>query len=270
MFWSVTLPLARRGLAAGMVLAFARALGDFGATLMVAGNIPGLTQTAALAIYDAVQINDTHRAGWLTFWISLVSILALVRRAAHPPARGLISVSGRPPASPRSSRDPQDPRVAHLDVSLNLGCETGILFGPSGAGKTTLLRLISGLSRPEAGRVFLGGTTLFDSERSINRAAAQPPDRDDLSRRPAVSRTFPSPPMSVSVSRAGKQGRARDRLAEVAALCGVERLLGPHAGDALRRRAPAGRPGQGACAPSATLALRRARLGARSRQSPCA
>jgi molybdate transport system permease protein len=88
-FWSVTLPLARRGLAAGIVLSFARALGDFGATLMVAGNIPGLTQTAALAIYDAVQVNDTHRAGWLTFWISLVSIMALVIVQRTLPARGL-------------------------------------------------------------------------------------------------------------------------------------------------------------------------------------
>jgi molybdate transport system permease protein len=89
-FWSVSLPLARRGLSAGMVLAFARALGDFGATLMVAGNIPGLTQTAALAIYDAVQINDTQRAGWLTLWISLVSILALVVVQRTLPARGLL------------------------------------------------------------------------------------------------------------------------------------------------------------------------------------
>ncbi len=89
-FYSVTLPLARRGLAAGVVLAFARALGDFGATLMVAGNIPGLTQTAALAIYDAVQVNDTHRAGWLTLWISLVSILALVVVQRSLPARGLM------------------------------------------------------------------------------------------------------------------------------------------------------------------------------------
>jgi molybdate transport system permease protein len=89
-FYSVTLPLARRGLAAGVVLAFARALGDFGATLMVAGNIPGLTQTAALAIYDAVQVNDTQRAGLLTFWISLVSILALVVVQRSLPARGLV------------------------------------------------------------------------------------------------------------------------------------------------------------------------------------
>ncbi len=85
---AVTIPLAGRGLAAGVVLAFARALGDFGATLMVAGNIPGLTQTAALAIYDAVLVNDTARAGWLTLLISLVSITALffVQRAL--PSRG--------------------------------------------------------------------------------------------------------------------------------------------------------------------------------------
>jgi molybdate transport system permease protein len=88
-FLAVTLPLAWRGLAAGIVLAFARALGDFGATLMVAGNIPGLTQTAALAIYDAVQVNDSARAGWLTLWISVVSIVALLIVQRTLPARGL-------------------------------------------------------------------------------------------------------------------------------------------------------------------------------------
>jgi molybdate transport system permease protein len=91
-FLAVTLPLAWRGLAAGIVLAFARSLGDFGATLMVAGNIPGLTQTASLAIYDAVvQGNDPARAGRLTLWISAVSIAALlvVQRTLSPrrPAR---------------------------------------------------------------------------------------------------------------------------------------------------------------------------------------
>lgn len=88
-FWSVTLPLAWRGLAAGIVLAFARALGDFGATLMVAGNIPGLTQTAALAIYDAVQVNDSVRAGWLTLYVSAVSVAALLVVQRTLPARGL-------------------------------------------------------------------------------------------------------------------------------------------------------------------------------------
>jgi molybdate transport system permease protein len=89
-FLAVTLPLAWRGLAAGVVLAFARALGDFGATLMVAGNIPGLTQTAALAIYDAVQANDAARAGWLTLCIAIVSILALVIVQRTLPSRGLM------------------------------------------------------------------------------------------------------------------------------------------------------------------------------------
>ena len=88
-FAAVTFPLAWRGLAAGMVLAFARALGDFGATLMVAGNIPGLTQTAALAIYDAVQVGDSLRAGWLTFLISAISIAALVVVQRTIPGPGL-------------------------------------------------------------------------------------------------------------------------------------------------------------------------------------
>ena len=61
-FWDVTLPLARRGILAGVVLAFARSLGEFGATLMVAGNIPGRTQTLPLAIYDLVQANRMREA----------------------------------------------------------------------------------------------------------------------------------------------------------------------------------------------------------------
>lgn len=62
-WWHVTLPLARRGILAGLILSAARALGEFGATLMVAGNIPGRTQTLPLAIYDAVQArryDDSH------------------------------------------------------------------------------------------------------------------------------------------------------------------------------------------------------------------
>ncbi len=89
-FLDVTLPLAWRGLAAGAILAFVRALGDFGATLMVAGNIPGLTQTASLAIYEAVQADDRARAFRLTLMISAVAIAALMfvqRTTANRPAR---------------------------------------------------------------------------------------------------------------------------------------------------------------------------------------
>ncbi len=64
-FWSVTLPLAWRSVLAGTVLAFCRALGEFGITLMVAGSIPGKTQTLPLAIYDHVQANEMAEANVL-------------------------------------------------------------------------------------------------------------------------------------------------------------------------------------------------------------
>jgi molybdate transport system permease protein len=73
-FWRVTLPLARRSVFAAAVLAFARSLGDFGATLMIAGNIPGRTQTAAIAIYDAVESGNTALAGTLVLIISAIGI----------------------------------------------------------------------------------------------------------------------------------------------------------------------------------------------------
>jgi molybdate transport system permease protein len=77
-FATVTIPLAWRGLLAGTVLAFARALGEFGATLMVAGNIPGRTQTMPVAIYDAVQAGNQDLANLLVLVITVVSVLALL------------------------------------------------------------------------------------------------------------------------------------------------------------------------------------------------
>ncbi len=74
-FWQVSLPLARLPVMAAITLAFARALGDFGVTLMVAGNIPGRTQTVAVAIYDAVEAGDGETARTL---VLAVSALALV------------------------------------------------------------------------------------------------------------------------------------------------------------------------------------------------
>jgi molybdate transport system permease protein len=88
-FLRITLPLAWRGIASGTVLAFARAIGDFGATLMVAGNLPGYTRTASLAIYDAVQTDDHATAFAMTTLVAAVSILALMlaQRSAPPQAR---------------------------------------------------------------------------------------------------------------------------------------------------------------------------------------
>lgn len=71
--WFVVLPLARRGIAAGLVLSFARALGEFGATIMVAGNIPGRTNTMPLEIYNAVVFGDWATAGTIVLVFTLVS-----------------------------------------------------------------------------------------------------------------------------------------------------------------------------------------------------
>ncbi len=77
-FLRIQLPLARRGLAAGVVLAFARALGEFGATLMLAGNVPGRTQTLPLLIYEAVMVGEDRTALVLSAVLTLVSVLVIV------------------------------------------------------------------------------------------------------------------------------------------------------------------------------------------------
>ena len=77
-FWTVTFPLAWPGLVAGIVMSFARALGEFGATIMVAGNIPGKTQTIPLAIYFAAESNDMTQAGLYVILISLLTFLLIL------------------------------------------------------------------------------------------------------------------------------------------------------------------------------------------------
>ncbi|MGI8744891.1 MAG: molybdate ABC transporter permease subunit [Bryobacteraceae bacterium] len=93
LFWRVTLPLTRRPVFAAGALAFARALGDFGVTLMIAGNIPGKTQTVSIAIYDAVENGNGALARTLVLVISVVALI-------------LLSVAGRfatNPFGPRQS-----------------------------------------------------------------------------------------------------------------------------------------------------------------------
>ena len=84
--WRVTLPLARRGVIAGLILGGARALGEFGATLMVAGNIPGQTQTLPLAIYDAVQARRYDEAQMMVVVMTAVAFIGLwcVRQLERP------------------------------------------------------------------------------------------------------------------------------------------------------------------------------------------
>ena len=77
-FFRVSLPLAWRGILAGVLLAFARALGEFGATLMVAGSLPGKTQTLSIAVYEAVQAGEDALANQLVLLISMVCIVILL------------------------------------------------------------------------------------------------------------------------------------------------------------------------------------------------
>ena len=77
-FLRVTLPLAWRGILAGTMLAFARAMGEFGATLMIAGSIPGKTQTLSIAVYEAVQAGRDDMANFLVLVTSIVCIAVLV------------------------------------------------------------------------------------------------------------------------------------------------------------------------------------------------
>ena len=76
-FWTVTLPLSYRGILSGMVLAFARGLGEFGATIIVAGNIPGRTQTIPLAIFNYIQVGKDADAAGLVVVATIVSFAAL-------------------------------------------------------------------------------------------------------------------------------------------------------------------------------------------------
>ena len=84
-FFRVTLPLAWRGILAGVLLAFARAMGEFGATLMVAGSIPGKTQTLSIAVYEAVQAGQDQLANGLVLLTSLTCVVVLLAagRLAH-------------------------------------------------------------------------------------------------------------------------------------------------------------------------------------------
>lgn len=86
-FFRLTLPLAWRGILAGLLLAFARALGEFGATLMVAGSIPGKTQTLSIAVYEAVQAGQDDLANQMVLITSAVCVVSLLAAGRLAPGR---------------------------------------------------------------------------------------------------------------------------------------------------------------------------------------
>jgi molybdate transport system permease protein len=185
-FRRVLLPLAGPGILAGTVLAFARALGEFGATLMLAGNIPGRTQTMPIAIYSAVEAGDMRGA---VLWVILIVVLSLaiirllhVERIAGSRARSLVPAVNEvrePLLIPRDSSGRCSRSKLEVDAVIALGgfelsvrFQTGDgaigLLGPSGAGKSMTLRIIAGVFTPHRGRIILDGKTLFSSSDRIN------------------------------------------------------------------------------------------------------
>ena len=142
-FWRIWLPLAAAGLVAGWVLAFARGVGEFGATIVFAGNVSGETQTLTLAVYEQLDAN---------FDVALAIGILLVVLSAGVLLSYKLIVSWRDSTS--TSRFAL--RSFALDVELSVGRETVALVGPSGAGKTTVLRAVAGLRRPDRGRIALG------------------------------------------------------------------------------------------------------------------
>ncbi|MEA5533403.1 molybdate ABC transporter permease subunit [Crocosphaera sp. XPORK-15E] len=200
-FWRILLPLAKPGLIAGGLLAFARALGEFGATLMLAGSIPGKTQTIPIAIFFAAESGAMAQALlWVTviLVVSLGTVIAVNYWTENPPRRRvkIKTKEGQPtlvdetlltvdppvvpltwensrPAVPQASVELiVDIKKQFPNFLLNVSFTTEQLplglLGASGAGKSMILRCIAGLETPDQGRIVLNGRVLFDSQRGIN------------------------------------------------------------------------------------------------------
>ncbi len=197
-FWRILLPLSLPGVLAGLTLAFARALGEFGATLMLAGNIPGRTQTIPMAIYFAVEGGAMNEA-WM--WVVIIMLISLsgiigVNVWQRQRLRGL----GGKGNSPETSDDTDDPIAPwegrdfavvaekserenagglfvdierhlpgfSLTAAFNSPHQTLGLLGASGSGKSMILRAIAGVESPTKGRIVLNGRVLYDSSQNIN------------------------------------------------------------------------------------------------------
>ncbi|MEL6780429.1 MAG: molybdate ABC transporter permease subunit [Cyanobacteria bacterium J06597_16] len=192
-FLQITLPLSLPSLLAGITLAFARALGEFGATLMLAGNIPGRTQTLPMAIYFAVEGGDFREAAlWsLTILILSLGAIALVNQFAHhkllSKQNSLFNLKRRqkrthPHPHTHTLPRPHSPPNLLLEVNIykqhpdfclkvNFTADNQHplgLLGASGAGKSLILRCIAGIETPDTGRIVLNGRVLFDSNQGIN------------------------------------------------------------------------------------------------------
>lgn len=202
-FIKILLPLAKPGLIAGVLLSFARALGEFGATLMLAGSIPGKTQTLPIAVFFAAESGEMDKAlAWVMviLGISLLVMISVnywtenqdyrVKSRTIPPRwwqKRFKHLKGQAkPIGTKYKYFPILPAEVELDVkiykklanfTLDIAFKTPQmplgLLGSSGAGKSMILRCIAGLETPDKGRIVLNGRVLFDSEAKINLSPQQ-------------------------------------------------------------------------------------------------
>jgi len=205
-FWQVLLPLAWPGVVAGTILAFARALGEFGATLMLAGSIPGKTQTMPVAIFFAAEAGKMDEA---LIWVLIIVAIALaaiasinywsdsqnlsqsrlvsyyslvITRCSAIISRWLLA---RRPIKISLASAEQDKKLTTnnpglivelqktfssftLEANLTANKKPLGILGSSGSGKSMTLRCIAGLETPTRGHIVLNGRVLFDSKQGIN------------------------------------------------------------------------------------------------------
>ena len=182
-FWQIALPLAFPGVLAGALLAFARGLGEFGATLMLAGNIPQQTTTIPLAIYAAVEAGANQEAWLWTGIILSMSFSAIATAHLWSNKREQGRGKGKRKKEKFSSNyelritNYQEGLVVDIekqlfeyDLQISLQCvdkSVGVL-GASGTGKSMLLKYIAGMETPSSGRIVINGKVLFDSAKNIN------------------------------------------------------------------------------------------------------
>jgi len=202
-FWKIMVPLAHRGIVAGIILAFARALGEFGATLMLAGNIPGQTQTMPLAIFFATESGDYQTALIWVLALLLISLSVIIivnfwaekkQGTNHYTA---VKKHYKLPRFKRLSKifDAKSPNLKNaesrpnfdglfLDIEKTYGdfqlavtlenTQQSLGFlGASGSGKSMTLRCIAGLETPDRGLITVNGQVWFDARRRINLSPCQ-------------------------------------------------------------------------------------------------